>query len=123
LRKKSDTKSLYQNKLLTAALRIYTRNPEYLEKLLKQLYRIDLKGKRTKRVSDEQVVLAKARLREIKKGNKFVNSEIDIKDPELVKLCEATVSQDNMSVDEYLKKVLYFYSQTVDFDLDKDKEK
>jgi len=82
-----------------------------------------LKGKRTKRMSDEQVVLAKARLREIRKGNQFLNSEIDLKDPELVKLFEATVSQDNMSVDEYLKKVLYFYSQTVDFDLDKDKEK
>ena len=61
------------------------------------------------------MILAKARLREIKKGNQFLNIEIDLKDPELVKLLEARVSQDNMSVDEYLKKVLYFYSKTVNF--------
>ena len=116
LRKKYDSKSLYQKKLLWAGLSIYTRTPEYLEKLSKQLYRIDLKGKRTERVTDEQVLLAKARLREIKKGNRFLNTEIDLKNPDLVKLFEATASQDNMSVDEYLKKVLYFYSKTVNFD-------
>ena len=116
LRKKYDSESLYQKKLLWAALSIYTRTPEYLEKLSKHLYRIDLKGKRTERVTDEQVILAKARLREIKKGNPFLNTEIDLKDPELVKLFEATASQDNMSIDEYLKKVLYFYAKTVNFD-------
>ena len=117
LKKKSDSESLHKKKLIWAALGIYTRTPEYIQKVSKQLYRIDLKGKRTERVTEEQVILAKARLRERKKGNKFLNTEIDLKDPELVKLFEARVSQDNMSLDEYLKKVLYFYAKTVNFDL------
>ena len=116
LKKESEAEYSYKKKLIWGALGIYTRTPEYLQKVSKQLYRIDLKGKRTKRVSEEQVILAKARLREIKKGNQFLNIEIDLKDPELVKLLEARVSQDNMSVDEYLKKFLYFYSKTVNFD-------
>ena len=116
LKKKYDSEYLHKKKLIWAALGIYTKTTEYVQKVSKQLYRIDLKGKRTERVTDEQVILAKARLREIKKGNQFLNTEIDLKDPELVKLFEARVSQDNMSLDEYLKKVLYFYAKTVNFD-------
>ncbi len=116
LKKKYDSESLYQKKLLWAALNIYTQTPEYLQKLSRQLYRIDLNGNRTERVTDEQVLFAKARLREIKTINPLLSTQINLEDPELVKLFEATASEHNLPVDEYLKKALRFYTKSVNFD-------
>ena len=52
LANKFDPESKNQKKLVQGALKIYIKNPVYQAKLAKKLYRIDLQGKRTERVGD-----------------------------------------------------------------------
>ncbi len=47
-----------QKRLLREALKLYSESPAYLKKISQQLYRIDLEGKRTEKVTEEYAKIA-----------------------------------------------------------------
>jgi sRNA-binding protein len=61
-----DPDSRQQKRLIRSALYLYTSAPGYLLKLSKQLYRINLHGKKIERVTASQALIAKAQLEAFK---------------------------------------------------------
>ncbi len=52
------TEAKEQKRLLREALKLYSESPAYLKKISQQLYRIDLEGKRTEKVTEEYAKIA-----------------------------------------------------------------
>jgi len=75
LKNKYDRQSKRQKRLILAALELYTLAPSYLQKASWGLYRINLEGNRTERVTESSARYSKAKLLEIKQKNTLVKKD------------------------------------------------